>query len=90
MKGAEFLEQAIRLDPKYAAAYAGLADAYTASAVSGRMPSATAMAKAEPAAKRALELDDESAEAHHAFARMNCFYGGIGRLRKKKVNGLLN
>jgi len=73
MKGAEFLEQAIRLDPKYAAAYAGLADAYTASAVSGRMPSATAMAKAEPAAKRALELDDESAEAHHAFAANELF-----------------
>jgi TolB-like protein/DNA-binding winged helix-turn-helix (wHTH) protein/Tfp pilus assembly protein PilF len=73
MKSAEFFEQAIRLDPKYAAAYAGLADSYTASAVSGRMPAATAMAKGEPAAKKALELDDESAEAHHAFAASELF-----------------
>jgi TolB-like protein/DNA-binding winged helix-turn-helix (wHTH) protein/Tfp pilus assembly protein PilF len=73
MKSAEFFEQTIRLDPKYAGAYAGLADAYTASAVSGLMPSASAIAKAEPAAKRALELDDESAEAHHAFAANELF-----------------
>src|SRR5437762_11348229 len=73
MKSAEFFEQTIRLDPKYAAAYAGLADAYTASAVSGLMPSASAIAKAEPAAKRALELDGESAEAHHAFAANELF-----------------
>jgi TolB-like protein/DNA-binding winged helix-turn-helix (wHTH) protein/Tfp pilus assembly protein PilF len=73
MKGAEFFEQAIRLNPKYAAAYAGLADSYIASAVSGRMPAATAMAKGEPAAKKALELDDESAEAHHAFAASELF-----------------
>ena len=37
------------------------------------MPSASAIAKAEPAAKRALELDGESAEAHHAFAANELF-----------------
>lgn len=72
-KSAEFFEQTIGLDPKYAAAYAGLADSYTAAAVSGEIPTATAIAKAEPAAKKALELDPESAEAHHSNAANKLF-----------------
>jgi adenylate cyclase len=56
-------QQAIDLDPKYALAYAGMADAY---AHLFRYAEATPenAAKAVEASKKAIELDPDSAEAH--------------------------
>jgi serine/threonine protein kinase len=64
-KGIEHFQQAIDLDPNYALAYAGLADAYSflASSTGGYPPRET-YPKAEAAALRALELDDMLGEAH--------------------------
>jgi TolB-like protein/Flp pilus assembly protein TadD len=64
-KGIEHFQQAIDLDPNYALAYAGLADAYSflASSTGGYPPRET-YPKAEAAALRALELDDLLGEAH--------------------------
>lgn len=59
-------KEAIRLDPNYAEAYAGLADSY-ALTVSG-LPSAERFPKAKNAARRALELDETLAEAHTSLA----------------------
>jgi serine/threonine-protein kinase len=64
----ECFEQAVALDPNYAHAWAGMADAYTTSGYSGFTPGADVMPKAMAAARRALELDPELAEAHCAFA----------------------
>jgi DNA-binding winged helix-turn-helix (wHTH) protein/TolB-like protein/cytochrome c-type biogenesis protein CcmH/NrfG len=61
-KGIECFEQAVKLDPAYAQAYAGLADSYAISA-SG-LPPLERLPKAKAAAERALELDDTLAEAH--------------------------
>jgi TolB-like protein/Flp pilus assembly protein TadD len=67
-KSIEYFEQAIAIDPKYALAYAGLADAYaflpgyTAGSPQDSYPKAIA------AAKKAIELDDTLAEAHTALA----------------------
>lgn len=67
-KSIEHYKQAIALDPDYALAYAGLADSY----VQGvwRVPFAPdfALPKAIGAAKKAIELDETSAEAHTALA----------------------
>jgi len=73
-KSREFFQEAIRLEPSYAAAYAGLADSYTAAAVSGEMRPLEAMPLAEDAAKKALELDDSVDEAHKALAAVNLFF----------------
>jgi TolB-like protein/DNA-binding winged helix-turn-helix (wHTH) protein/Tfp pilus assembly protein PilF len=73
-KSREFFQQAIQLDPSYAVAYAGLADSYTAASVSGEESALETMPEAEGAAKKALELDDSLAEAHHAFAAVKLFY----------------
>ncbi len=64
-KGIEHFQQAIDLDPNYALAYAGLADAYSflASSTGGHPPRDT-YPKAEAAALQALELDDMLGEAH--------------------------
>ena len=73
-KSRELFQEAIKLDPSYAAAYAGLADGYTAATVSGESSSAETMPMAEAAARKALELDDLLPEAHHALAAVKLFY----------------
>lgn len=66
-------QAAIRLDPGYAPAYAGLADAcYTLSNM--QIEPAGAMEAARAAARQALELDPALAEAHLALARVQAFY----------------
>jgi tetratricopeptide (TPR) repeat protein len=59
-------EEAVRLDPNYAAAYAGLADSYAVTA-SG-LPASERWTKAKSAAERAIALDESSAEAHTSLA----------------------
>ena len=64
-KGIEHFQQAIDLDPNYALAYTGLADAYSFLASStGGYPPRDIYPKAEAAALQALELDDTLGEAH--------------------------
>jgi len=64
-KGVESFLQAIDLDPNYALAYAGLAEAYGFLASStGGQPPREAYPKAKAAATKALELDDTLGEAH--------------------------
>ena len=63
-KAAEFFQQALTEQPNYAAAYAGLADAYALLAFYGYAPPLDAIPKAKEAARRALALDPNLAEAH--------------------------
>src|SRR2546421_1043844 len=60
------LDQAIALDPNYALAHAGLAEACTVLAQYGLVPPGMLRAKARAAACRALELAPNLAEAHAA------------------------
>ena len=57
-------EQAIRQDPNFAPAYAGLADAYSSLAFYGFAGEADAVPKAREAALKATQLDDSLAEGH--------------------------
>jgi len=66
--GIEFFRQAIELDPDYALAYAGLADAYNQMGMWTTLPPSESFPKAKVAAERALQLDDSLAEAHTALA----------------------
>jgi TolB-like protein len=62
-------EHAIRLDPNFAPAYSGLSDAYLwAGYNEGVFTAAEVMPKAEEAAERTIQLDDNSAEAHTSLA----------------------
>jgi DNA-binding winged helix-turn-helix (wHTH) protein/TolB-like protein/Tfp pilus assembly protein PilF len=67
-KAIEDFTAAINLDPNYALAYAGLADAYAILSAYGVEPPTVLMPKAREAALKALELDDQLAEAHTALA----------------------
>jgi TolB-like protein len=68
-----FYEQAIALDPNYALAYAGLAEAYVILPVYTATAPSEAFPKAKTAAQKALQLDDKLAEAHTGFARVLCY-----------------
>ncbi len=62
-KALEYFRQAVAQDPGYAPAYVGLADAYHELAYSASPPTEV-MPKAEAAIRKALELDNTSADAH--------------------------
>lgn len=74
-KGIENFQRAIDLDPNFALAYSGLADSYVTMILGGPfgqfgqlnrppMPLGEARMKWGPAARRAVELDPDLAEAH--------------------------
>jgi eukaryotic-like serine/threonine-protein kinase len=61
----EYFNQAIAADPNYAPAYSGLADTYFYLGYAwGHMPPRDAIPLAKAAALKAIQLDDNSAEAH--------------------------
>jgi len=70
-KARGYFEQAIRLDPNYAPAYAGLADSYWKNQ---DLPASEAMPKSREYALKAIALDPSFAHAHTALASIR-FYG---------------
>ena len=73
-KAVEYLNQAITLDPNYALAYAGLADAYALLSTFGFMPPTEAIPRAREFARRALALDPSLAEPHTTLAYLSLTY----------------
>jgi serine/threonine-protein kinase len=75
-KAIEYFNQAIEEDPSYALAYAGLADCYAllGSDEYGALPAREAMPKAQAAAAKALQIDEEMAEAHVSLAYAKLLY----------------
>jgi tetratricopeptide (TPR) repeat protein len=69
-KAIEYFNHAVELDSTYAEAYSGLSDAYALSGdwEYGVLSPQEAFAKAKVAATRALQLDDNLAEAHTSLA----------------------
>jgi tetratricopeptide (TPR) repeat protein len=76
-KSVEYYEQAIRLDPGFALAYAGLADTYSllgGPEAGGDMPPIEALPKAKAAALKAIEIDETLAEPHVSLGHVSYFY----------------
>jgi len=71
-KAIGYFQSAIKKDPAYARAYAGLADCYHVPA--NPMPPTEKMPLAKAAAMKALQLDDTLVEAHTALARVLFVY----------------
>jgi TolB-like protein/DNA-binding winged helix-turn-helix (wHTH) protein/Tfp pilus assembly protein PilF len=68
LKSIDFLEQAVKQDPNYALAYAGLADAYIAATNFNVVTRNEVYPRAKQAALKALSIDSSLAEAHAALA----------------------
>ena len=71
---AEF-ERALARDPGYVDAYTGLADAYCIYGFYGGIPTLDAFTRARAAARKALELQPESAEVHVSLALVEHYFG---------------
>jgi tetratricopeptide (TPR) repeat protein len=68
-------EEAIALSPDFAPAHSGLSDAYLwAGYNEGFLTASEARPKAKAAALKAVQLDDQSAEAHASLATFELFY----------------
>jgi TolB-like protein/Flp pilus assembly protein TadD len=73
-KGIELFEQATTLDPRYALAYAGAADAYRRLPIACDWRPTEAFPQAQVAAKKALALDETLAAAHFALGFVRFWY----------------
>jgi serine/threonine-protein kinase len=76
-KGVESFQQAIRLDPTFAPAYASLAMGYSwirLRGPSGGAPPREVFPRAKAAALKALALDENLGEAHAALAMVKFYY----------------
>jgi TolB-like protein/DNA-binding winged helix-turn-helix (wHTH) protein/Tfp pilus assembly protein PilF len=88
-KSAEYFRKAIAADPEFAPAYAGLAESLPAVNWFNGKPPVDAMPEAMAAAKRALELDDNLAEAHIALGGLLSLYDwNWGEAEKELKRGL--
>ena len=73
-KAIDCFDEALHLDPNFALAYAGLADAYSFMGGYGYFPSREAYIKSKAEALKALELDASLAEAHTSLATVQYRY----------------
>ncbi len=69
-KAIEYFRQAVEIDPSYSLAYAGLADCYVLLGWNSYLPPKEAFPKGQAAAKTALQLDLDLAEAHTPLAAL--------------------
>ena len=78
-KAIKYFEEAIKRDPGFALAYAGLADSYIVLVDHGHLPRSEGFPKAEEAARKALELDEKLAEAHTSLGNiLSCQWDWLG------------
>jgi TolB-like protein/Tfp pilus assembly protein PilF len=73
-KAIEAFEQAIEIDPEYSLAYTGLADAYVQFDYYGLVLPWETIQKAKAAAVKAIQLDDDLAEAHNSLGAIKLVY----------------
>jgi TolB-like protein/DNA-binding winged helix-turn-helix (wHTH) protein/Tfp pilus assembly protein PilF len=78
-RSAQLFEAAIRKDPNFALAYAGLADTYVVMGGNGQKPLSEVVPRAKPALARALELDPNLGEAHATLALLHSEISGERR-----------
>lgn len=88
-KAEQYFQEATLKDPQYALAYSGLADVFSGRAVTGELLPKDAYPKAEAYVKKALELDDQLADAHAALGIIRLFYNwdwsGAERESKRSI-----
>ena len=79
-KSITYFEEAVRLDPEFALAYAGLAESYVLLNIYGSEHNRDAFPKAREAAQKALSLNNGLANAHTALGlvRLEYEYDWVG------------
>jgi TolB-like protein/class 3 adenylate cyclase/lipopolysaccharide biosynthesis regulator YciM len=73
-RGLEYFDQVIKIDPDYALTYVGMADTYHLLASYGLLTPEIGFTRAREAAKKAIEKDENLAEAYNSMAAINLLY----------------
>jgi TolB-like protein/DNA-binding SARP family transcriptional activator/Tfp pilus assembly protein PilF len=73
-RAAELFERAVGLEPAYAEAHSGVADAYAVLGFYDHLPPREAFPRAKAAAERALAIDDRLAQAHASLGYVALYY----------------
>src|SRR5262249_29460773 len=73
-EGVALMRRALELDPEYALAWAGLADAYSVFAYYGMLPGDVCAETARKAAAKAIALGPDLAESHNAMAEVSLLF----------------
>jgi serine/threonine protein kinase/Flp pilus assembly protein TadD len=73
-KGLQYFQQAIEKDPGYALPHVGIADTFGILGVHSFMPPHQAFSRAKAAAKKALEIDPELADAYTSLGWIAMWY----------------
>jgi len=74
LRSLEYFREAVDVDPAWATAYVGLADAYNVIGFYGTLPPGDTFPKAKIAASTALRLDPDLAEAYSGLAYAQHYY----------------
>lgn len=74
LRAASLFERAVALAPTYAEAHSGVADAYAVLGFYDHLPPHEAFPRAKAAAQRALDLDDQLAQAHASLGYVALYY----------------
>jgi TolB-like protein/DNA-binding winged helix-turn-helix (wHTH) protein len=91
-ESAKYFDQAVAKDGDFAQAYVGLADAYIFEGGWGMEPATVVLPQAEAAARKAITLDSDNAEAHAALGliAMNYEWDWLKAEREYKLALRLN
>ncbi len=73
-QGIQYFKKVLEIDPNSARSYAGIATCFANAGHFGFLPLAESFPEAKVAAQRALELDENLAEAHASMALVKLFY----------------
>src|SRR5437879_8358721 len=89
LKGIEYFEKAIEIEPEYAPAFDQIGLSYVTLSFFGLSSPHETLPKGKAAVTRALEIDDQSAEGHAALANILLYYewdwAAAGREFKRAV-----
>lgn len=88
-KGITFYQEAIEIDPLYALAYAGMADAYRTLPITSDVPAKEAFPKAKAAALKALEIDERLPEAHLVLGYVAAWYEWDWKTAENEITSAL-
>ena len=82
-KALEYFEKAREADPGYARAWTGIAETWDVLGYTHRRPVPEAFEKAKAAARKALELDPDLADAHAVLAHATMLTGDLGAAERE-------
>jgi DNA-binding winged helix-turn-helix (wHTH) protein/TolB-like protein/Flp pilus assembly protein TadD len=88
-KGLKYYQEAVKIDPAYAEAYAGMADTYALLGLYTELPPKEAFPEAKKAALKALEIDRSLGDAYTTLGFVSFYYEWDGAAADREFSKAL-